>query len=227
MGPMSDPMQSDLQRMRRDWDARAREDAKHYIATGLSDGLLFGLGGLHDANKILEDVHTHLTQQTRVLEIGCGIGRLLRFFALVFDEVYGIDVSAEMIRQSKAHLAQFSNVKTYCGDGSVLSPFEDGSIGFVFSYVVFLHVPSKDIIRSYVHEARRVLEPGGVFKFLVKYREYDTAGDAPDTWHGVTVSMDDVEVWRAETGFELVNSYGVDEHLGWVVFRACAPEADS
>lgn len=211
-------MQDDLERMRQDWDARAKEDARKYVAAEPAPGGLFGLGGLHDTHTILEDVYRHLADDTVVLEIGCGIGRLLRFFALVFEEVHGIDVSPEMIRQSKDYLRAFPNVQTHCGDGQLLTPFADQSVGFVFSHVVFPHAPSKDIVRTYIHEARRVLAPGGIFKFLVKHK-----GDQPvDTWHGVNVSMEDIAAWRDETQFELMNSYGVDDNLGCVIFRAPA-----
>lgn len=207
-------------RMRRDWDERARKDAKEHIAPGISQDARFAFSGLDDARRILEDVHPHLSQDMKVLEIGCGIGRLLRFFALLFDEVHGIDVSQEMIAQSKEYLAQFPNVTTHCGNGSSLAPFADQSLDFVFSYVVFVHIPEKKIIRDYVREARRVLKPGRFFKFLVKYKSWEGAGDEPDTWNGVNISMEDIEAWRAETGFELTNSYGLDDYLGWVLFRA-------
>jgi SAM-dependent methyltransferase len=209
--------------MRRDWDARARKDAKEYISSpDVATGVRFAFSGLDDTRTILEDVHSFLAQDSKVLEIGCGIGRLLRFFALLFDEVHGIDVSPEMIAQSKEYLAQFPNVTTCCGDGSSLSPFENQTFDFVFSYVVFPHIPDKDIIRQYIHETKRVLKPGGLFKFLVKYKDWEGAGESPDTWNGVNVSVEDIESWRDETGFELVNTYGLDDHLGWAVFRAPA-----
>jgi SAM-dependent methyltransferase len=207
--------------MRLDWDARARKNAKEYISSpALAHGPGFAFSGLDDTRTILEDVHTFLAEDSKILEIGCGIGRLLRFFALLFDQVCGIDVSPEMIAQSKEYLAQFPNVTTYCGDGSSLSPFQDQTFEFVFSYVVFPHIPDKNIIREYVHETRRVLKPGGHFKFLVKYKAWDGAGDTPDTWNGVNISVEDIDTWRDETGFELVNLYSLDEHLAWALFRA-------
>ena len=208
--------------MRRDWDDRARRDVKESIATGLSKGALFGLSGLDDTHGILRDIHGHLNEDTVVLEIGCGIGRLLRFFALIFRQVHGIDVSPEMIARSKEYLRAFPHVKTCLGDGKSLSPYQSRSIDFAFSYIVFQHVPDKDIIRKYVHEARRVLKPGGIFKFLVKYKDWEGAGQTPDTWNGVNVSFDDVESWRQETDFEMMGCYSLDEYLAWVLLRAPA-----
>ena len=153
-----------------------------------------------------------------MLEIGCGIGRLLRYFALIFDKVYGVDVSPEMIRKAKEYLDVNPKIETFCGDGSSLKPIADQSIGFVFSYVVFQHIPSFEVIRNYVHEARRVLRPGGVFKFLVKYKRWED-GEAFGTWNGVDVTQAHIDTWREETGFEFVNGYSVDEYVAWVILR--------
>ena len=62
-------MQDDrLSRMRSDWDHRANLDAKHYIATGMSDEWMFGLSGLRDANAIINDVYPLLSRDGPVLE---------------------------------------------------------------------------------------------------------------------------------------------------------------
>ena len=90
----------------------------------------------------------------------------------MFDDVHGIDVSPEMIAQSRTYLGGLPNVTTEVGDGGSLSPYRDGSFDFVFSYQVFQHIPDPDVIRRYVVEAGRVLRPGGVFKFLVKTRDW-------------------------------------------------------
>lgn len=208
-----------LARMRRDWDARARENAREVIATGMADPYMFALSGLHDAHTILHDVFHLLSADSVVLEIGCGIGRILTYLAHVFRRVIGIDVSPEMIARSKDFLSMHRNVETLVGDGCTLAPLADDSVDFAFSYVVFQHIPSKEVIRSYVREVRRVLRPGGVFKFLVKHTPWRTDGHV-DTWHGVDVDERDVEQWRAENGFDLLNRYSLDAHVAWIVFRA-------
>ncbi|MFG0319135.1 MAG: class I SAM-dependent methyltransferase [Planctomycetota bacterium JB042] len=208
------------ERMRRDWDARAKEDARHYIATGESDGVLFSLSGCRDAYRILEELHPRLRRDMRVLEIGCGIGRLVQFLALIFDEVHGVDVSREMVEQGRAFLARHENAHLHAGDGRSLAMFPDAHFDLVLSYVVFQHIPDKDVVRRYVAEARRVLRPGGLFKYLVKTTPWEAQGDEHDTWHGVEITREDVEGWNEELGFELVNGYtGDDPTTAWVVAR--------
>jgi len=209
------------ERMRRDWDARAKENARAYIADHEGEGVRFGLSGMRDVCAIFADVHEHLRPEMKVLEIGCGIGRMLQFLALVFDEVHGVDVSPEMIAQGKKHLARLDNAHLHCGDGRGLAPLEDATFDLVYSYAVFQHIPEAVVIRDYVFEARRVLKPGGIFKFLVKTGAWEGEGPGDsDTWVGATLSEDQIRGWIDEAGFELINGYSEDPALTWVVVRA-------
>jgi cyclopropane fatty-acyl-phospholipid synthase-like methyltransferase len=202
----------------REWDTRAVQDARHYIATGESTGLQFSLSGLRDASLILEDIHEFLSADMRILEIGCGIGRLLRFMSVLFEDVNGIDASAEMIERAQEYLADYPRAKAFHGTGASLAVFEDKSFDLCYSYVVFQHIPSKEVIRNYFREACRILKPGGLFKFHVKTGVWEGQVEH-DSWCGVELTMDDLDEWRTEMGFELVNAYSQDESTAWVIGR--------
>ena len=213
------------ERMRRDWDERARENARLYIADKESEGLNFSLSGCRDAFGMLEELHPYLRADTKLLEIGCGIGRLLQFFAVLFDEVHGLDVSAEMVERGREFLARFPNAHLAVGDGRSLGVYDDASFDLVVSHHVFQHIPDKDVIRDYVREARRLLRPGGIFKFLVKTAPWE-AQVVHDTWHGVEVGEADLQAWTAEGGWELLNAYSApDGTTGWAILRV-PPEAE-
>jgi SAM-dependent methyltransferase len=207
-------------RMRREWDARARENARLYIADKESAGIGFSLSGCRDAYRILEELHPYLTNETRLLEIGCGIGRMLQFFAVLFREVHGFDVAPGMIEQARPFLARFANVHLHLGTGRSLAPLADRSIDVAVSHAVFQHVPDLAVIGDYVAEAHRVLSPGGVFKFLVKTERWPDQGAVHDTWHGVEVTRADVDGWIRRDGWSLLNAYTADEPTtAWVVLR--------
>jgi SAM-dependent methyltransferase len=203
--------------MRREWDERARENARHFIATGESEGVLFALSGCRDTYRMLEDQHAWLRPSMRSLEIGCGIGRLVQFFARIFAEAHGIDVSTEMIERGRTYLQDLPNAHLHQGDGTSLAGLADESFDFVVSYVVFQHIPSKDVIASYVKEAWRVLKPGGRFKYLVKNGPWEMEGAVPDTWHGATITSEDVEAWHNAAGFRLLNGYSETASTAWIV----------
>src|SRR5262245_1136477 len=85
--------------MKRDWDDRARENAKWYINTIKKDqsDLEFDASGKPEVNNfVLADPLLRAGRELkrlRMLEIGCGIGRMTKHLAEAFGEVYATDVS--------------------------------------------------------------------------------------------------------------------------------------
>ncbi len=104
----------------------------------------------------------------RMLDIGCGIGRMERGFSQMFGEVYGLDVSGEMIAQARELNHAFQNVKFVKGNGQDLRIFPDEYFDFVFSCLTFQHIPERQIILDYLSEIYRVLKKGGLFKVLLR-----------------------------------------------------------
>src|SRR5215467_10116917 len=94
-----------LSRMRRDWDKRALENARHYVVTGQndwSDEEFYRSGQVTLQEEVLNDMENICQgknpKQMRILEIGCGAGRVTRAFAELFGEVWAVDISNEMVR---------------------------------------------------------------------------------------------------------------------------------
>src|SRR5260370_32704885 len=97
---MADPDVS--ARMRRDWNARAREDAGYYVAFGRRDQ--DDEGFFATGEEVLKGLEWELRRVPpakmtgwRALEIGCGPGRLLRPISAYFAEIHGACVSDEKI----------------------------------------------------------------------------------------------------------------------------------
>jgi ubiquinone/menaquinone biosynthesis C-methylase UbiE len=95
----------------------------------------------------------------RVLDDGCGGGGMGVSFAEESREVVGIDLSSRF-DDAGVRLARekgISNVAFARADGTRL-PFKSASFDFVLSHAVIEHVADPV---AYLHEARRVLAPGG------------------------------------------------------------------
>src|SRR5690349_1764000 len=91
-----------LEKMRADWDQRARENARHYVNTAntqWTDEEFFASGERTVGEEILTDMGNicqgKQPADMRVLEIGCGAGRVTKALAKLFGEVHGVDVSGE------------------------------------------------------------------------------------------------------------------------------------
>ena len=161
--------------MRSDWDRRARENAFHYVASSQADWDLeeFYVSGKDSVSKtILPDMDSICRGRSgrtlRVLEIGCGMGRMTRALADIFGEVHGVDISGEMVTRARDLLDDVPNVYLHQNNGVDLVALGDLRFDFVFSFIVFQHIPSQAIIENYIREVGRVLRPGGLFKFQVQ-----------------------------------------------------------
>jgi len=211
-----------LEKMRRDWDERARENARHYVSTGKtewSDEEFFRSGEQTVSEEILTDM-TNICQgiepkQMRVLEIGCGAGRITRALSGLFGEVHAVDVSGEMVAKARLALSDRPNAFVYQNNGKDLSVIGERQFDFAFSTIVFQHIPSYDVIESYVREVYRLLRPGALFKFQVQGdATMQTAPD--DTWLGVPFS-DEAAVQMAERcGFEPRYRHGAGGQYFWL-----------
>lgn len=216
-----------LRKMRRDWDRRARENARHYVVTGQprwSDEEFFASGELSMQEDILNDL-TNICQakdpkQVRVLEIGCGAGRMTRTLARFFGEVCAVDISPEMVRRARAAVAANSNAHVFCNNGKDLSPVRAYSavpFDFAFSSMVFQHIPSREIIESYVREVHGLLAPGALFKFQVQgspeVRETEN-----DSWVGAPFTEAQARAMAGRCGFEMRYQAGTGQQYYWLWF---------
>jgi SAM-dependent methyltransferase len=160
--------------MRDSWDERARRDAFYYVETAHWDGDVeaFYALGEERARVLVDPVLGRLPRAAGTcdaLDLGCGVGRFSRALARRFRTVLGVDVSEEMVRQAREqHPPEaFPNLGFETGDGVSL-PVADGTQDFVFSYEVFQHMPSEDVIRSNLREVARVLRRDGAALLHVK-----------------------------------------------------------
>lgn len=217
-------LEQQLAKMREDWDARARENAKHYVQTAKTDWTdeAFYASG---EQTVTEEIKTDMInicqgkdpKQMRVLEIGCGAGRVTRALANLFGEVYAVDVSGEMIEQARLGLKDHPNAHVFQNNGKDLSVIPDFGFDFAFSTIVFQHIPSKEVIETYVREVHRLLRPGALFKFQVQ--GYTGMESTPgDTWLGVSYSDDEARELGERCGFEPRYRHGAGQQYFWLWF---------
>ena len=160
--------------MRSFWDAKARENPMFYIHSVLDyehpDEESFWSSGADNLDKTLDAFGVSIGPGDKVLEIGCGIGRMTRAIAARAHQVTGLDVSAEMIERARTALSDLANVNLLVGNGSDLADVGDASMDVVYSFIVFQHIPDPAITCGYVREIGRVLRPGGWTVFQVSER---------------------------------------------------------
>src|SRR5215467_6760587 len=86
------------------WDRFAETDPYAYILTDLKNGDLdqFWQSGRQVVNReILPLVQSRGISRGIALELGCGVGRLALPLASSFQEVWGVDIAAAMVRTAR------------------------------------------------------------------------------------------------------------------------------
>jgi ubiquinone/menaquinone biosynthesis C-methylase UbiE len=222
---MSDPDVS--LRMRQDWNARAREDAGYYVAFGRRDQ--DDAGFFATAAEVIKGLEWELRRvppaqrnaqgsNWRALEIGCGPGRLMRPMSAHFAHIYGVDVSDEMIALAKEKLRGTPHAHVHATDGASLALFPDDHFDFVYSYAVFQHIPTREVVTEYFREIRRVLKPGGFA--LLHINGLARGADATyDTWSGARFNVTEILDFTRENDFQVLALEGAATQYMWTTWR--------
>jgi SAM-dependent methyltransferase len=218
-------------RMREEWDRRARDDAERFIYTrdSAADVADFARSGEANYNQLVRPflpilLNGRPARSSRVVEIGCGVGRMTQWFARDFGFVEALDVSPAMIEGVRRRLGHPPNVAFHVGNGSDLAPVSGGSADLVFSYIVFQHIPSREVIENYVGEAARVLKDGGAFKFQLNGdQSADYLAHERDTWLGETFSEAQAAAMLARRGFSLAAMEGAGTQYFLITARKGEP----
>ncbi len=129
-----------------------------------------------EATRLVDDLG--LTAESRVLEIGCGAGRLpigLLGSDVAVHEYWGVDVREDVVRWCQRYITarnpsfHFVHVDAqnarYDPDGRAIGkdfrlPVESASFDVIYLYSVFSHMLSDDV-RAYLAEFDRLLAPDG------------------------------------------------------------------
>jgi SAM-dependent methyltransferase len=147
--------------MRERWRDFARRDPMRYIAPErrrwTTEAFLASREGV--VKDVLEWTGDAIGREA-MLEIGCGLGRMLIAFAPHFEEVHGVDIAPEMVQGAK-ELGLPANVHIHETSGAELAALPDSRFDLVFSFLVFQHIPDEAVIAGYLRETRRVLKPSG------------------------------------------------------------------
>jgi|SRR5437016_5988922 len=216
--------------MSRDWDARARKNAFHYVASWRKEWDLesFIASGEEDFERLVIPILTRCDLRLAdncMLELGCGAGRMTASFAKRFEHVYAFDLSHEMLsRARRIHTAQ-QNILWLLSNGADLSCVASDSMDFVFSYLVLQHLPEEAFAFQYISEMLRVLRPGGVFLF-----QFNSGFEPTMNWRGRLAWGVADSLWAVRLGMlsrSVASVLGLDAALAGKSWRGASIAARS
>ncbi|WP_018604639.1 methyltransferase domain-containing protein [Uliginosibacterium gangwonense] len=184
-----------------------------------ASGDRFGEQSFADADALAEEIILSCGGG-RILDIGSGMGQLVRALLRLGVDAHGVDVS-----QLAVDHANLSAPERFHKASVLHLPFKDGAFDTVVSTDCLEHLSEEDVVQS-LREIRRVSRRAVYFRIA-------TTIDRDGHWH-LTVKP---RAWWEQRFFEAgfrkhpsyyqVNDYELLEHDGWqiTVLLECIPEA--
>lgn len=210
-----------LEAQKKKWESLARENDRYYVHSAdyeQSDEYYESSGATSVHEYIVQDEilagYFPDLKKIELVEVGCGSGRMTRTLADLFKFVYAVDISPTMLAKAQAFV-QAGNVRYVESDGRSIS-IPDCSADFAFSYIVYQHCPTREIVVDSFREISRVLRPGGIFKSQVRgARHLD-----PDHWSwGEHFSRRQAREAAVSAGLELLHVAGAKTRTMWLWLR--------
>jgi len=197
------------EKMRRDWDRRAEVDPRYWVsATAEADESSYNDSAERDTRAFVDGLRDRVPPTARVLDLGCGIGRMTAPLAARFAEVVGVDVSPAMIEEAKRLHVGLPNLRFAVNSGADLAELPAAGFDLVCAYSVLPHLPP-DVVRSYFHEVNRVLSPGGWFRYQFWVGPERRQAEN-DTLNIRVYGSEDFARLNREAGFEVIEVDEID-----------------
>jgi len=215
-------------KMKKEWNERTKMNPLFVIATDHSETEEdFWNSGIDECNDILginteryqKIIENKDTSSMNVLEIGCGIGRILIPMRKFFGNVTGIDISSEMVLLGQKYVSDIPNCSIVENNGVDLAEFSDNSFDFCYSFIVFQHIPEKQIVENYIKEVSRILKSSCLFRFQVR-GTISTKPNEITTWDGVQFTSDEIHKIAKENNFEIIEEGNYKEEYYWLTFKS-------
>jgi SAM-dependent methyltransferase len=130
----------------------------------------------HHVKPALRDIPP--SDETLIVEYGCGAGRILRSVANRGYRCAGIDISAAMLEHCRRLVPE---ADLFPLDNEGKSALPNGSAALVYSYSVLQHIASLRVFSGAVDEVCRILRPGGTLLLQVNCCDFE-GGDPTRPW---------------------------------------------
>jgi ubiquinone/menaquinone biosynthesis C-methylase UbiE len=109
----------------------------------------------------LEALRGEIREGEKILDVGCGNGRLLSLFSDVRIVYAGIDNSAKLLEKAQCASKKFSHIQSTFINADMRSiPYPDRQFDYVFCIASLHHIPSAEYRLQAVKELYRLAKPG-------------------------------------------------------------------
>jgi len=171
-------------------------------------------------------VALNLKASDRVLELGCGVGRIGKELASDCAHWTGVDISEQMVSHAQQRMAGLDNVDFHQLQRSSLDMIPDTSIDKAYSVAVLCHMDKEDLF-LYLEELHRVLVSGGLiymdtwnlahpigwkrWQYEVRFWQRSEQAQRKDIARNQFCTPDELKLYAEKAGFEVLACFA-DSH---------------
>ena len=201
------------------WDRQSETvEAAIRAVDGSNDESIVQHTGVWTAKQVAYALDLQATD--RVLELGCGVGRIGKELAPRCAHWVGSDISPNMLKAAAHRLEGVPNIDfRQLERSSFDGVFADGDFNKAYSVAVFCHMDKEDLF-LYLRDLHRVMRPGGVIyvetwnlAHPVGWRRWEhevrhwsslAAGDRKDAGRNQFCHPSEFALYVEQAGFELL-----------------------
>lgn len=104
----------------------------------------------------IEELKEYIRDEERVLDLGCGNGRLIELFESRKIDYIGVDFSEKLIEMAKKKYGDYFKMADI-----LILPFSDSYFDSIWSIAVIHHIPSEEMRLRALQELWRILKKEG------------------------------------------------------------------
>jgi len=127
------------------------------ILRGVDSEQEFWRRGEEDASRLLKFVN----RESIVLDVGCGIGRVMKSISPHCKEIHGVDTSALILKRAKKELNGLKNCFFYRADFKKFDICPADSFDLIYSIFTLQHMEKEDAYLCLMR-IRNLLKPRGI-----------------------------------------------------------------
>jgi ubiquinone/menaquinone biosynthesis C-methylase UbiE len=159
------------------WDKLAEENPTHAVISAADEE-----AARKKSEAQIADIKKHVSEDTVLLDLGCGYGRVAQYLlpSKRLKRYIGVDSAYEMLqlfqKRYTSTVAEQSTPLTLVNADIHTLPIADKSVDVVIVCAVFLH-NHKSVVTRAIEELKRVIKPGGTLLVYSSFpRTYTAMG---------------------------------------------------